>query len=302
LQTRRTGRIPEQRGQREPWRSHPVAEVCLMDDTDYALGRTTAEYERLIEQAALLRPLTERTLRAAGVRAGMRVLDLGCGPGDVGFLVSELVGADGSVVGVDLDGDAVRLADARRAAQAITNVEFRHGDARSGHTDPPFDAAVGRFVLMYMRDPTAALRLVARSVRPGGILAFHEWAAGASPTSPLNLPVLDSLLRLLSATFERSGARVQLGAELGRRMREADLDPDPAPLAEIAVCTGQGPVAYRRWALLARSMLPKMVEYGLAEEGHVLDLIDRGLRDELVDAQDVLPLSWLMIGQWARRI
>ena len=46
-----------------------------MDDTDYALGRTSAEYERLIEQAEVLRPLTERVLRAAGIGAGMHVLD-----------------------------------------------------------------------------------------------------------------------------------------------------------------------------------------------------------------------------------
>jgi cyclopropane fatty-acyl-phospholipid synthase-like methyltransferase len=52
--------------------------VRLIDDTDYAVGRTNAEYDRLIEQAELLRPLTERMLRAAGVRAGMHVLDIGC--------------------------------------------------------------------------------------------------------------------------------------------------------------------------------------------------------------------------------
>jgi cyclopropane fatty-acyl-phospholipid synthase-like methyltransferase len=54
-----------------------------MDDTDYALGRTNAEYDRLIEQADLFRPLTERLLRAAGIVAGMHVLDVGCGAGDV---------------------------------------------------------------------------------------------------------------------------------------------------------------------------------------------------------------------------
>jgi ubiquinone/menaquinone biosynthesis C-methylase UbiE len=83
-----------------------------MDDTDYALGRNEAEYERLIEQAELLRPLTRRVFEAAGIGPRMRVLDVGCGVGDVSFLVGEMVGSDGSVVGVDLDGTAVELADA----------------------------------------------------------------------------------------------------------------------------------------------------------------------------------------------
>jgi len=126
-----------------------------MDDTDYALGRTDAEYQRLIEQAELFRPLTERMLRAAGIGAGMHVLDIGCGMGDVSFLVSELVGPQGSVVGVDLDRDVLRHAEERRNARAITNVVFRETDARYLDSQHLFDAAVGRFVLVYMSDPTA---------------------------------------------------------------------------------------------------------------------------------------------------
>jgi ubiquinone/menaquinone biosynthesis C-methylase UbiE len=88
-----------------------------MDDTDYAFGRSRAEYDRLIEQAELLRPLTERVLRAAGIAGGMRVLDVGCGVGDVSFLVATLVGPEGSVVGVDLDAEALKLAEERRTAR-----------------------------------------------------------------------------------------------------------------------------------------------------------------------------------------
>jgi hypothetical protein len=152
-----------------------------------------------------------------------------------------------------------------------------------------------------MSDPTAALQRIAERVRPGGVVAFHEFVASRSPASALNLPVLASLLDLLSATFARSGARLEIGAELSWRMREAGLEPDPTPLAEVAVCTGQGAAGYRRWALFALSMLPKIVEYGLAAEGEVLDTVERQLRDELLKARGLIPLSWLMIGQWARK-
>jgi ubiquinone/menaquinone biosynthesis C-methylase UbiE len=272
-----------------------------MEDTDYALGRTEAEYDRLIEQAELLRPLTKRMLRAAGIGPGMHVLDIGCGMGDVSFLVSGLVGPEGSVVGVDLDHDVLYRADGRRAARAIQNVVFREGDARSVRPERPFDAAVGRFVLMYMGDPTTALRLIAELVRPGGILAFHEWDAGAPPVSSMSLPVLGSLQSLLVETWVRSGARSAIGGELYERMRDAGLEPDPRPLAEIATCAGRETTAYRRWALMARSLLPKIVEYGLATEQTVLDIIERQLREELIDVRGLLPLSWLMIGQWARK-
>lgn len=271
-----------------------------MDDTDYALGRTNIEYARLIEQAELMRPLTERVLRAAGIVAGMRVLDVGSGMGDVSFLVSELVGPNGSVVGVDLDGAVLRLADQRRAARRLENISFREGDARSVHSEGPFDAVVGRFVLMYMKDPTAALRLTAERVRPGGIVAFHEWVAGVSPASAMNLPILASFQNLISTTFERSGARLNIGAELYQRMHEAGFDVEPRPLAEVAVCIGESEIAYRRWASFAQSLLPKIVEYGVAGEQDVVDT-ERRLRKELTDASGLLPLSWFMVGQWARK-
>jgi ubiquinone/menaquinone biosynthesis C-methylase UbiE len=272
-----------------------------MDDTDYAFGRSRAEYDRLIEQAELLRPLTERMLLAAGIRSGMHVLDVGCGVGDVGFLVASLVGPKGSVVGVDLDGEAIKFARERCTAQGIANVEFQQSDARSVESERLFDAAVGRFVLQFMSDPTAALRLIAERVCAGGILAFHE-GDFQLPTAPaMNQPVLARLQDLFTRTFERSGSRPGTGTELYSHMLDAGLEPYPKPLAEIAVHMGQGEVAYRRWALFARSMLPKMVQYGFASEEEIHDIIDNQLRDELVPARGLVPLSWLMIGQWARK-
>src|SRR5262249_27170251 len=129
-----------------------------MDDTDYAFGRSRAEYDRLIDQAELIGPLTERMLLAAGVSRGRRVLDVGCGVGDVSFLVAGLVGPEGSVVGVDLDAEALKLAEERRNAKRINNIEFHQSDARSVNSGGLFDAAVGRFVLLFMSDPAEGLR------------------------------------------------------------------------------------------------------------------------------------------------
>ena len=93
-----------------------------VEDADYAFSRGRGEYERLIDQAEIFGPLTERMLRSAGIGAGMHVLDIGCGAGDVSFLVSALVGPEGSVTGVDVDGGAIGVAEHRRAAHGIANV------------------------------------------------------------------------------------------------------------------------------------------------------------------------------------
>ena len=269
-----------------------------MDDTDYAFGRSRAEYDRLIEQAELIGPLTERMLLAAGVSPGMRVLDVGCGVGDVSFLVAGLVGPEGSVVGVDLDAEALKLAEERRKAKRINNIEFHQSDARSIDSGRFFDAAVGRFVLLFMTDPAEGLRQIAQRVRPGGLVAFHE--PDARMRIAPNHPVLAGLLHLFARTFACTGARAEIGAELYRCMHDAGLKPNPRPLAEIPVLTGNGELAYRRWTLFARSLLPRIVKHGVATEKDVLDILEQ-LRNELVPAHDLMPLNWLLIGQWAEK-
>jgi ubiquinone/menaquinone biosynthesis C-methylase UbiE len=273
-----------------------------MNDTDYVLGRTAGEYERLIEQAELIRPLTERMLLAAGVCAGMHVLDVGCGVGDVSFLVSELVGQSGSVIGIDLDPVALEVAESRRAARRLTNVEFRVGDVGSVDFEHQFDAAVGRFVLMYVDDPTAVLCRLGRALRPGGIVAFHEWVAHMDCVSAEKQPLLASMLELFARTFERSGASLDVGLELYSRMVSAGFEPTPTPLAEIGLQLGQDSPGPRRWALLARSMLPRIIESGLASEAELdVDTLEQRLRDEGSAASGIFPVTYLMVGQWARK-
>ena len=113
-------------------------------------------------------------------------------------------------------------------------------------------------------------------------------------------PVLAALLALFTSVFDRSGARPDIGAELYSRMRDAGLQPDPRTLAEFVLCPARDTVAYRRWALFARRMLPKIVEYGLGTVEETRHSIEHDLRDELLATTGLVPLSWLMIGQWAR--
>src|SRR5467141_1363039 len=145
------------------------ADMELISVPDYALGSTDAQQARVIRQAAVLAPFTERFFRGAGIGPGQRVLEIGSGDGNVAMLVAKLVGPSGEVVGVERDAHSIARARARMAEAGLRNVTFTQSDVSQIPAGKPFDAAVGRFILMFLPDPLAVLRSLSQLVRPGGV-------------------------------------------------------------------------------------------------------------------------------------
>lgn len=266
-------------------------------DYIFADGGMT-EHERLVAQGALADPLTRRVLTEAGLAPGMRVLDLGCGAGNVAMVAADLVGPSGSVVGVDRDVDA--LAHARRfVAQAgIDNIEFREGDAQTlDGVEPGFDAVIGRLILLYLPDPVEALRQAAARVRPGGIVCMHEgdmtyeWASPAGPQwRQVRTWFFDTIART-------GGVDLRIGLSLFGLFRDAGL-PAPRLRLETAVAGGnQAPVWI--WTNAVGGLVPAMERLGVATRDDVDPPTLAGrLLAETVD-HDGIVLCPPMIGAWS---
>jgi ubiquinone/menaquinone biosynthesis C-methylase UbiE len=108
------------------------------------------------------------------LRAGLRVLDVGCGTGDQLRIMAPLV-APGPAVGVDLSATLVARAR-RRAAPAAGQVSFHVGDACAlPFADGVFDRVVANQVLLHLADPWRAVAQMRRVLRPGGLLGIGEW-------------------------------------------------------------------------------------------------------------------------------
>ncbi len=124
--------------------------------SQYALGSTDAEHERLIWQAERFAPLTERLFREAGIGAGQRVLDIGSGVGDVAMLAARLVGPSGEVVGVERDSRSIARARARVVEAGLRNVSFTESDV----SQIPVQTALGSNngdTFVAKLDPTGSL-------------------------------------------------------------------------------------------------------------------------------------------------
>ncbi|GAA1563799.1 methyltransferase domain-containing protein [Kribbella sancticallisti] len=117
-------------------------------------------------------------LDGAGVAAGQRVLDVGCGTGIVARTAAERVGSTGTVAGVDLN--EAMLAVARRVAPEL---QWRQGDAGALPFDPAsFDVVLSQMAMMFFPEPAAALREMRRVVRPGGTVGVL--VPGSLATNP----------------------------------------------------------------------------------------------------------------------
>ena len=193
----------------------------MPSDDDYLLGRTAEEFERLARQAALIEPETEDLFRRAGISAGMNVLEIGSGAGDVAMVVGRLVRPGGSVLGIEQSASSAASASKRVAAAGNLPVRFEVADLESYTPRGRYDALVGRFVLPYLADPPATLQHLASYVNPAGVVAFMEFDVtkiGSVPEGPL----FRKISEWMSEAF-RDGINPSLGSALGSVFHSAGL-------------------------------------------------------------------------------
>src|SRR5215510_10600281 len=265
----------------------------------YALGHSEQELQRLSRQGQALGPFTRKLFEEAGISQGMRILDVGCGSGDVAFLAGDLVGPSGKIVGVDRERRAVDWANARANSQGIPNVTFLEGDPAEMELDQQFDAIVGRLVLMYYPDPVDAIRKLVRHVRLEGLIVFQEVDLANARSLPV-APLYERSLGWIRQTLSASGARIHLGSELYPVFLAAGL---PGPSMRMDALIGGGPhcPVYEIVAELVQSLLPAMEKLKIASAAEVvISTLAQRMRDEVVDLKGVV-LSAGFIGAWSRK-
>lgn len=269
-------------------------------DRVYVLGHSAEELNRLIDQARLFGELTEDVFVRAGIGPGMRVLDVGCGAGDVSFLLARMVGPSGEVVGVDRSEEAVAMATARAQAMGLSQVSFSQGELEDISLDQPVDAAVGRFVLMYSPDPSVSLRRIAANVRAGGIVAFQEMSVAEAKSFP-QVDLYEQSMRLIIETLHREKAKTLMGLRLYRTFVEAGLPP-PQMIMAARVEGSSDSLGYQIVARVVKSLLPVMEKLGVANEKEVqIETLAERLRNEVISRGAVIVLPPL-VGAWARTL
>ncbi len=147
--------------------------MASTDSRSYPLGGTSTERDRLLNQAEQYEPTANWLLDQIGVQPGWRAVDIGCGPIGILNLLSQRVGANGAVIGLEREQRFVEMARAEIAKRGLGNVTMVQGDAlNTGLEKGSFDLVHERLVLINVSAREAFLTEMLSLLRPGGTVAL----------------------------------------------------------------------------------------------------------------------------------
>ena len=192
----------------------------------YALGATLTEQQRLIAQAHGLEPHARSMLERTAIKSGARTIDFGCRPIGILNLLSERVGSDGVVVGVEREPRFAAMAEAEVNQRGLRNVRIIVADAlKTGLEENSYDFVHERLVLMNV-PPASQRALLAEMLsllKPGGTIALQEFDSASFVCYPEH-PSWNALLSIWNDSFHATGGDEFTGRSIGRLLRSEGVE------------------------------------------------------------------------------
>src|SRR3954469_1290133 len=266
----------------------------------YVMGHDDRERRRLSLQASILNPLSDQLLRRAGISAGLRVLDVGCGVGELSMVAARLVGRHGCVSGIDIDEGALTVAAARAREQGLDQIDFALSDIAAFRTDASYDAVIGRHILIHTPDPRAVVGMAHSLLNPGGVVVFQEFDFSVVHRPFPEAPLYERSMEIFRAFFAKA-AHGNIGTRLFRLFVDAGF-PLPECRVEYPMDGGADSPFYEWIAESLRSILPRAESLGLVRSDEVvaIDSLAERLRQEAIAGAGCAP-GPAMVGCFARK-
>jgi len=250
-----------------------------------ATGEAASIRLRLLDQ--IFGPATRSLLNSLGLRAGLRVAEIGCGSGLVALWLAEQVGATGSVSAVDISADQLRVAERNAASLQVANLTFHEASAYgTGLPMNAFDLVYSRFLFCHLTDPLKALQEMHALLKPAGLLVCEDYDDAGITTDPPTR-AYRRLVEISRAVHAMHGQDSEIGLKLHRLFREAGFASPEVSLQQSAVLRGE---TKRFWELTLREAAPAIVATGAATAAE-LDSICEEMREIANDETTLIVLA-----------
>jgi SAM-dependent methyltransferase len=240
-------------------------------------------------------PAGRRVLVNAGLKEGMKVADFGCGVGVVTRMLAQMVGASGSVTGIDVNGDQLEEARELCSVAGLSNTSFLEASAcETGLPRESFDLVYCRFLLLHLPDPISCLIEMRDVLKPGGILVVEDGdlaTAGSIPETSF-----DRFADLFTSLAPSRGVDYSLASNLYHMVRSVGLTDAKIEIHQpAAACGDTGRLLM--WSVAEAG--PAFVDAGIT----TYELLEQALYEmqESLDDPNVLVLAPRMSLVWARK-
>lgn len=265
----------------------------------YVLGGTLTEQQRLIAQAQGLEAHARWMLDRIPIKPGFRALDIGCGPIGIMNLLSERVGPDGTVVGVEREPRFVDMARTELSERGLRNVGVVNADAlKTGLEKSSFDIVHERLVLINVpvASQEALLAEMLSLLKPGGTIALQEFDSASYVCYPEH-PSWSILLSIWNDVFHAAGGNEFVGRSLAGLLRSAGAENIQMKAHVEIAQVGE----YRRTHLLSliESMHDLVLGSGRLKKMELRDHI-AALSEHLADPGTTL-IDKLIVQAWGQR-
>ena len=205
------------------------------------------------------------------LRPGMRLLDVGCGPGSITRGLAARV-APGQVIGLDLSRETLAAAREDAAARGLDNLQYEEGSVyQLPFPDASFDVVYAHQVVQHLREPGAALREMLRVLRSGGLVAIRDVDWGTVTYWPPD-PWLDRFVDVHFKTWYRNGGEPRMGRQFRALFNAAPVGDLQITAAVWCYATPHETVEWGEsyaQRLLTSPMGQRPVEYGYATRSDI---------------------------------
>jgi len=246
------------------------------DEQSYLLGTDEQELVRLGLQHRLWAESALKLWERAKIQPGMRVLDVGCGPGYASFDLAQIAGPTGCVFGIDTSRAFVDFVRSQAQRRGMPWVDAAVGDAMDlspaldGHE--PFDLAWIRWVLCFLPDPEPAIAGMASALRPGGRLVIQDYLGYEALRLSPHRPAFAHGIRTIVRSWEISGGDLDVMGIVPTICRRVGLTVEHLGVTQRIARPGSMMWAWPTsfWA----SFIPRLVAQGLLSEAESAAFFD----------------------------
>lgn len=220
---------------------------------------------------------TRKLLLESGIKEGWRILDVGCGSGEVSLLASELINGKGEIIGIDVNAASIQIAQTRAAEENVTNVQFVDMPIENAAKElGTFDLIIGRRILMYLPNLFQAIEALTKILKSNGRMVFQESDAMVAETSATTFPLHTKAQQYVWQTVASEQGNIHIGSEMYSLFTKAGLKVKNLEAEAVLQTAETG----SDLAWLLQMMEERIIQAGIATKRE-LESLEKALTEEM---------------------